>query len=115
MKTRISLLLAASFSLAVAGLAPLPAYAADAAAAQELMKNNKCTKCHAADKDKNGPSLKKIAAKYKGKAEGEQAVIKNITTAPKVKLDDGTEEEHTVIKTKDEAALKNLAQWILAQ
>ncbi len=114
MKTKISFLLAASFCLAVAGLAPVPGYAADAAAAQELMKSNKCTKCHDAAKDKSGPSLKKIAAKYKGKAEGEQAVIKNITTAPKVKLDDGTEEEHTVIKTKDEAALKNLAQWILS-
>ena len=61
------------------------------------------------------PSLKKIAAKYRGKADGEQAVIKNITTAPKVKLEDGTEEEHTVIKTKDPAQLKNLAEWILSQ
>jgi cytochrome c len=115
MKIKTAFLVAASFSLAVVGLAPLPGYAADAAAAQELMKANKCTKCHTADKDKSGPSLKKIAAKYRGKAEGEQAVIKNITTAPKVKLEDGTEEEHTVIKTKDPAELKNLAQYILSQ
>ncbi len=114
MKRPSKLLLAASVTLGFVALAPLPGYAADAAAAQELMKNNKCTKCHTADKDKSGPSLKKIAAKYKGKPEGEAAVIKNITTGPKVKLDDGTEEEHTVIKTKDEAALKNLAQWILS-
>jgi len=112
--TRSSLLTVALFTAALA-LAPKPAAAVDAAAAQELMKSNQCGKCHSADKDKGGPSLKKIAAKYKGKPEGEQAIIKNITTAPKVKLDDGTQEEHKVIKTKDEAQLKNLAQWILAQ
>jgi cytochrome c len=112
--TRSPLLAVALFAAAL-GLAPKPAWAVDAAAAQELMKANQCGKCHSADKDKSGPSLKKIAAKYKGKADGEQAIIKNITTAPKVKLDDGTEEEHKVIKTKDEGQLKNLAQWILAQ
>ncbi|HEU5294879.1 MAG TPA: c-type cytochrome [Burkholderiaceae bacterium] len=112
--TRLPLLTVALFCAAL-GLAPKPAAAVDAAAAQELMKTNQCGKCHSADKEKGGPSLKKIAAKYKGKPEGEQAIIKNITTAPKVKLDDGTQEEHKVIKTKDEAQLKNLAQWILAQ
>lgn len=115
MKTSSITVLAVSAFVAALCAASPPARAADAAAAQELMKANKCTKCHAPDKDKNGPSLKKIANKYRGKAEGEQAVIKNITTGPKVKLDDGTEEEHTVIKTKDDAALKNLAQYILAQ
>jgi cytochrome c len=109
-----SFLFALSMSVAAFGLGPAPAAGADAAAAQELMKANKCTKCHTADKDKSGPSLKKIAAKYKGKADGEQAIIKNVTTGTKVKLEDGTEEEHTVIKTKDAAQLKNLAQWILA-
>jgi cytochrome c len=112
--TRTSLLTVALFAAAV-GLAPRPAAAVDAEAAKELMKVNQCNKCHSLDKDKSGPSLKKIATKYKGKADGEQAIIKNVTTAPKVKLDDGTEEEHKVIKTKDEAQLKNLAQWILAQ
>lgn len=114
MKCASSLLVTASFSLAVLGLVPVPAAAADAAAAQALMKSNKCTKCHSADKDKTGPSLKKIAAKYKGKADGEQAIIKNITTGAKVKLEDGTEEEHTIIKTNDPAELKNLADWILS-
>jgi len=114
MKRTSSLLVAASFSLAVLGLAPVSASAADAAAAKDLMKSSKCTKCHAEDRDKTGPSLKKIAAKYKGKGDGEQAVIKAMTTGPKVKLDDGTEEEHAVVKTKDSAALKNLAQWILS-
>jgi len=112
MKRKSSLLLSVPVFFALTALAP--AQAADADAAQELMKSNKCTKCHATDKSKSGPSLKSIAAKYKGKADGEEKVIKNVTTGPKVKLDDGSEEEHTIIKTKDPAQLKNLAQWILS-
>ena len=89
-------------------------------AALAVFKKNDCTKCHAPEKDKKGPSLKKIAEKYKGKADGEEKAIKNMTTGIKVKLDDGTEEEHKVIKLDpakpaDAAALKNLAGWILAR
>lgn len=94
----------------------LPAYAAvDADAAQALFKKNECAKCHAVDKTKSGPALKKIALKYKGKADGQDKLIKQITTAPKFKTEEGAEEEHKVVNTKDPAALKNLADWILAQ
>lgn len=88
--------------------------AVDADAAKALAKKNDCFKCHAVDKTKKGPAYKAIATKYKGKAEGEEKIIKNITTAPKVKLEDGTEEAHKVIDTKDQAQLKNLAGWILS-
>ena len=92
------------------------AYAAvDADAAQKLAKKNDCFKCHAIDKTKKGPSYKKVAAKYKGKPDAEEKCIKNITTGPKVKLEDGTEEDHKIIDTKDQAEIKNLVQWILSQ
>lgn len=91
----------------------LPAYAADDAAAQALIKENNCGKCHAVDKDKKGPSYKKVAAKYKGKADAEARLTDFVTKSPKVKLDDGTEEDHPIIKTKDMAAIKNLANWWL--
>ncbi len=104
----------ASAVLALVSISPAQA-AVDADAAQALFKKNDCTKCHAVDKTKKGPSLQKIAAKYKGKPDGEEKVIKNMTTSPKVKLEDGTEEEHKAINTKDQAAIKNLANWILAQ
>lgn len=107
-------IVSASLMLAFASVAPAHA-AVDADAAQALFKKNDCTKCHAVDKTKKGPSLKKIAAKYKGKADGQEKVIKNITTGPKVKLDDGSEEDHKVIDSKDPAALKNVADWILSQ
>ena len=87
----------------------------DADAAKALAKRNDCFKCHAVDKTKKGPSYKKIAAKYKGKPEGEEKLIKNFTTGPKVKLEDGTEEEHKIIDTKDMKEMKNLANWILSQ
>ena len=114
MKTFSLSLVGASAVLAFASM--LPAHAAvDADAAQALFKKNECTKCHSVDKTKTGPALKKIALKYKGKPDGQETVIKQITTAPKVKTEDGSEEEHKVINTKDPAALKNLADWILSQ
>ena len=89
--------------------------AVDEDAAKSLAKKNDCFKCHAVDKTKKGPSYKKIAAKYKGKeAEGEGKMIKNITTGPKVKLEDGSEEDHKIIDTKDQAEIKNLVYWILS-
>jgi len=113
MKNKTPLLLAASFSFVLIGAPPVHA-APDAESATALYKKEKCNKCHSPDKSKDGPSFKKIAAKYKGKADGEEKVIKAITTGPKVKLEDGSEEEHKIIKTTDAAQLKNLAQWILS-
>ncbi len=89
--------------------------AVDTAAAEALMKKSGCNKCHSLSAKKEGPPYKETAAKYKGKADGEEKLTKAMTTGPKVKLDDGTEEEHKIIKTKDAAELKNLAQWILSR
>lgn len=107
-------LAAASAVLALASLTPAHA-AVDADAAKALFKENDCTKCHAPDKTKKGPSLKKIAEKYKGKADGQDKLVTNFTTGPKVKLEDGTEEKHKIVESKDPKVLKNLADWILAQ
>lgn len=99
------------------GLVSLPAIAAgdDADEFKAVLKQNDCFKCHAIDKTKKGPAYKKIAAKYKGKeAEGVEKIIKNITTGPKVKLEDGTEEEHKIIDITDQEELKKLARWILS-
>lgn len=94
----------------------LPAHAAvNAAAAEGLVERNDCYNCHSVDKSKKGPSFKKIAAKYKGKPDGQDKAIKNMTTGLKVKLADGTEEDHKVIDTKDPKELKNLADWILSR
>lgn len=108
-------------SHATLGLAVLMALAAtsaqaavDVEAAKALAKSNECLKCHAADKEKKGPSMQKIAAKYKGKADGQEMAIKNMTEGQLVKLSDGTEEKHKIIDTKDPKALKNIADWYLS-
>lgn len=106
-------------TLLAASLAALlltsPAHAFDEEAAKALAKKNDCFKCHAVDKTKKGPSYKKIAEKFKGKPDAEEKIIKNITTGPKVKLEDGSEEDHKIIETKDKAELKNLIDWILSR
>jgi|ERR1035437_5754885 cytochrome c len=115
MKTRFAqpflLVIAASVCLiSTASLA-----AVDEEAAKATAKRNDCFKCHAVDKTKKGPSYKSVAEKYKGKADGEEKILKNITTGPKVKLEDGTEEDHKIIDTKDKAEIKNLIDWILSR
>lgn len=113
MKNLGALILTGAVILGLSGLFPAHAEI-NAAEAKALMGQNKCFRCHAPDKTKSGPSLKKIAAKYKECSDGEEKIITQMTTGPMVKLDDGSEEEHKIIKVKDPAKLKNLAQWILS-
>jgi cytochrome c len=101
-------------STAVAAAAfAMPAAAQDADAAQKLLKAENCTKCHSVDKSKKGPAYQKVAAKYKGKADAEAKLTEFLTKSPKVKLDDGSEEEHKALK--DQKAMANLIKWVLAQ
>lgn len=98
-----------------AGAVPAVAAAADQEAAMAMMKKNDCTKCHAVDKDKKGPAYKKVAAKYKGKADAEDKLVKFVTTPSKVKLADGSEEDHKNFDASDAKGVKNVVQWVLAQ
>ena len=111
--TRTSLLTATA---AIFLASPL-AHAVDAEAAKALAKQNNCFKCHAIEKEKDGPAYKKVAEKYKGKANAEARLIEHITSGEKAKFPDGHEEEHKIVKTsppKDMGQIKNLVQWILS-
>ena len=88
--------------------------AADDAAAEALVKKSGCLGCHSVDKTKAGPSFQATAAKYKGKADAEQKVVKHLTTNPTVKFA-GKDEPHDSLKTKNEAEVKNVAAWILSR
>jgi cytochrome c len=104
----------------IAGLAfaitSLPASAAvDDEAAMETLKRNECTKCHDVNKTKKGPSYKKVAAKYKGKADARDKIMLNITKEPLVKLEDGTEQKHKAIDTTNPKELNNLIDFILSR
>ena len=105
-----SLIAAASLSLSLPALAQV-----DEDAAKLLFKQNECGKCHHPTQSKKGPSLKKTSNEYKGKANAEQEIMKHLTTTKKVKLDDGSEEDHKIVyTTKDPKALSNLAKWMLS-
>lgn len=81
--------------------------------AEEIFKENDCHKCHHATQAKKGPSLAKIATKYKEKKLDEKEAIKHMTSGLKVKLDDGTQEDHKIIDTKDIKVQTAVAKWML--
>jgi len=89
--------------------------AVDVDAAKGLARQNSCFKCHSVDKEKDGPTFIKVAAKYRGKADAEAKLVHHLTSGEKAKFPDGHEEEHKIINTKDQAEIKNLVNWILSQ
>lgn len=88
--------------------------AVDEDAAKALAKQSKCTKCHSVDKQKDGPAYKETAAKYRGQADAAGKLFTHLTTSPMMKVD-GVEEEHPKVKSDNEADIKNLVAYILAQ
>jgi cytochrome c len=86
--------------IAVAGIA-----AAGAANAQEaLAKSSGCMTCHDMTAKKMGPSIKDIAAKFKGKADAEAMLVANLAAA----------KGHPAVKAKGED-LTGIVKWMLAQ
>ncbi|MDD2880693.1 MAG: c-type cytochrome [Rhodoferax sp.] len=115
MNTTLTLSLRAFFAVGLTCVAlSVQAQAVDAPAAEQLLEASKCGKCHSLDKQKDGPPYKKTAAKYKGKADGEAKLFTHMTTGPTIEID-GVKEEHVKIKSKDDAAVKNVARYILTR
>ena len=116
--TRFSSILGAVSAAAILSIGvAAPAAAQDVEAAKALSQANNCTQCHGIKKDKDAPAFLKIAEKYKGKAGAEDELVKHITSGKKVKLLDGSTEDHKIAKTippNDTAQLKNLVKWVLA-
>jgi len=89
--------------------------AVDVDAAKALARENNCFKCHGVDKEKDGPSYKKVAEKYRGNPGAETKLIHHVTSGEKAKFPDGHEEEHKNIQGKaSPEAIKNLVDWILS-
>jgi cytochrome c len=108
----------ASFKLAgVLGMLACSAvWAADVdkAAAESLIKQSGCGKCHSVSAKKTGPAYKETAAKLKDKPGAADELYKHLTTSPTVKVD-GADETHPSLKTKNDADVKNVVNYILAQ
>lgn len=117
MKTIHTGSLAAVILAAGALLVPGQARAADVEAAKELARQNNCFKCHAINKEKDGPAWHDVAEKYRGKADALDRVVHHLTSGEKAKFPDGHEEEHKIVKTDppgNTAQIKNLAEWLLS-
>src|SRR6185436_21196383 len=64
----------------VAGLAWTPfSQAQDAKAGEGVVKSSGCLKCHSVSADKDGPSYKKVAEKYKGQADAQAKLEKFVS------------------------------------
>lgn len=101
--------------LGLLGLLGLPALASDDVAARKLAKENNCFRCHAIEREKDGPSWSSISDKYRQKSNGEAKLMEHLTSAPKIKLrEQGVEEEHKIAKFRDKSQLENLVRWILS-
>ena len=97
--------------LAGVSLLALPV-AVQAQDAEALIKKNGCLKCHSVSAEKDGPSYKAVAAKYKGKADG-AATVSGELKSGKMKVD-GKDTKHAAFKGSD-AELKQVVDYILSR
>jgi len=74
----------------------------EAKAAQALVKDSNCLKCHAVKRKKNGPSFKEIAAREQGKANAEDVLVNYLKS-------------HGSLKSNDEPAVRGVARYILSR
>jgi cytochrome c len=79
------------------------AVAGSASAQADLAKKEGCTNCHDVETKKVGPSFKDIAAKYKGKADAEAALVAKISGG----------KDHPQVKASPDD-VKKLVKWVLA-
>ena len=91
-----------------------PAHAVDAEAADKLLRDNKCFKCHAVDRKKDGPAYRDVAAKFRAEPDAQKPLIFHLTSGEMAKFPDGHEEHHKKVKFDNQADLDNLAAWLLA-
>jgi cytochrome c len=97
-----------------AGACLAQAQTVDVDAAEALARASNCTKCHSVAKERLGPAFKTTADKYRGRADAVAVLVTHMTTGPKIILDD-EEENHQIVKSKDEAQISNLARYILSR
>lgn len=105
MKAIATILAAAAGASLAAG-----AHAADAKAAEALLKSSGCTVCHAVDKKLIGPAYKDVAAKYRGKKGAEDELIKKVKAGSKGVWGEVPMPPNAHVKDAD---IKTMVQWVL--
>jgi cytochrome c len=105
MKARFLIAIAASLSVSATALA--------AGDGEAQFKQSNCNMCHLADSASVGPSLKAIAAKYKGN-EGAQAQLeKKVRSGGSGAF--GSMPMPATPKSVNDESIKSMVQWILSQ
>ena len=90
--------------IAMAVVASITMAAAGTASAQEaLAKRSGCLNCHAVDTKKLGPAFKDVAAKYKGKAGADAALVAKVSGG----------KDHPTVKAGGDD-VKSLVKWVLS-
>ena len=84
--------------------------AVDEDGATALLKSSGCVACHKVDAKGMGPSFKDV----KGKGDAVDTLSKYVTSGPTVKIG-SKEQKHPAVKSNDEAAIKNMAAYILSR
>jgi len=81
-----------------------------AQANEKLLQASGCTACHSVDKKLIGPSLKDVAAKYRGNKGAEADLTKKVKGGSKGVWGDIPMTPNAHVKDED---IKTLVQWIL--
>lgn len=98
----------------VLALFAAPVLAVDESAATDLIKDSRCTKCHAVTMERVGPPFRDTAAKYKGKPDAIATLTRHVTVPSEVDID-GEKKAHGLVESTDPAQIKNLVEWILSR
>ena len=103
MKARYLIAMAAALSVSSVALA---------ATGEDLFKQHKCNSCHALDKKVLGPSVKDVAAKYKGDAGAQATLEAKVRSGGKGVF--GTMPMPATKATVSDGDIKTIVEWILA-
>lgn len=102
----------AIFLSVVGGAFCMFAGVAQAQEAEAALKKNGCLKCHSVSAEKDGPSYKSVAAKYKGQKDAAGKLAGELKKGT-MKVD-GKDVKHAAFKGSD-AELKSVVTYILSR
>jgi cytochrome c len=103
MKTRYLIAMAAALSVSSVAIA---------ATGEDLFRQHKCFSCHALDKKVLGPSVKDIAAKYRGDAGAQATLEAKVRAGGKGVF--GTMPMPATKPSVSDGDIKTMVEWILA-
>jgi len=84
-----------------------------AAAADDIIAKEKCSKCHTATTTKKGPSWASVAEKYKGKADMPPKLVQMLKTGIPLSGKTGEDDLHKKVDASD-ADLKAIVDIVLS-